>query len=126
MPQSRARKVRLAVRRNVRLGGEPGRLELAKMLAHLAISRRLGGGHGGYRHGAGHLLAVLVIPARQLNRLKIDKGVWRLLAVLRLSLNQLDRLAVAAGYHADLHIKRDRKSTRLNSSHVRISYAVFC
>src|SRR3989442_5546951 len=24
------------------------------------------------------------------------------------------------------HHKRDRKSTRLNSSHVRISYAVFC
>src|SRR5690554_7428023 len=24
------------------------------------------------------------------------------------------------------HLKEDRKSTRLNSSHVRISYAVFC
>src|SRR5690554_7295248 len=24
------------------------------------------------------------------------------------------------------HLHRDRKSTRLNSSHVRISYAVFC
>src|SRR5436305_2234830 len=24
------------------------------------------------------------------------------------------------------HVHRDRKSTRLNSSHVRISYAVFC
>ena len=29
--------------------------------------------------------------------------------------------------HAHAHIKKvDRKSTRLNSSHVRISYAVFC
>src|SRR5207249_9900934 len=27
---------------------------------------------------------------------------------------------------ADLHFERDRKSTRLNSSHVSISYAVFC
>src|SRR5690554_7575552 len=27
---------------------------------------------------------------------------------------------------ADYHTKGDRKSTRLNSSHVRISYAVFC
>src|SRR5690554_7558347 len=27
---------------------------------------------------------------------------------------------------ADTTIQRDRKSTRLNSSHVRISYAVFC
>src|SRR5690606_41230998 len=26
----------------------------------------------------------------------------------------------------DTHVKRDRKSTRLNSSHVKISYAVFC
>src|SRR5690606_39597199 len=26
----------------------------------------------------------------------------------------------------DLHLARDRKSTRLNSSHVKISYAVFC
>src|ERR1039457_2993393 len=27
---------------------------------------------------------------------------------------------------ADLHQRRDRKSTRLNSSHLVISYAVFC
>src|SRR5690554_7609696 len=27
---------------------------------------------------------------------------------------------------ADLPVRPDRKSTRLNSSHVRISYAVFC
>src|SRR5690554_7320395 len=26
----------------------------------------------------------------------------------------------------NLYLNRDRKSTRLNSSHVRISYAVFC
>src|SRR5690606_33018022 len=26
----------------------------------------------------------------------------------------------------DIHSSRDRKSTRLNSSHVKISYAVFC
>src|SRR5207253_10094375 len=26
----------------------------------------------------------------------------------------------------DAHLQRDRKSTRLNSSHVAISYAVFC
>src|SRR5690606_40567691 len=28
--------------------------------------------------------------------------------------------------HLDLDSKEDRKSTRLNSSHVKISYAVFC
>src|SRR6266576_5462734 len=31
----------------------------------------------------------------------------------------------AAHRHGDRH-RRDRKSTRLNSSHVEISYAVFC
>src|SRR5215475_15519577 len=29
------------------------------------------------------------------------------------------------GHHRPVH-RRDRKSTRLNSSHVKISYAVFC
>src|SRR5690606_41181091 len=33
------------------------------------------------------------------------------------------RAAVTAGW---LHLIEDRKSTRLNSSHVKISYAVFC
>src|SRR5699024_11660784 len=28
--------------------------------------------------------------------------------------------------YAEIHIEQDRKSTRLNSSHVSISYAVFC
>src|SRR5690606_40249981 len=32
----------------------------------------------------------------------------------------------AAQTPAALDIKKDRKSTRLNSSHVKISYAVFC
>src|SRR5690606_41370057 len=30
------------------------------------------------------------------------------------------------GYHSNAHSFQDRKSTRLNSSHVKISYAVFC
>src|SRR3989442_11029378 len=37
------------------------------------------------------------------------------------------RVAVAVHVDEDaLHRQADRKSTRLNSSHVRISYAVFC
>src|SRR3989442_11202569 len=32
----------------------------------------------------------------------------------------------ALSFFKDLHHLLDRKSTRLNSSHVRISYAVFC
>src|SRR5690606_40332741 len=36
-------------------------------------------------------------------------------------LMQLDVVALAL-----FHVRADRKSTRLNSSHVKISYAVFC
>src|SRR3712207_7402456 len=35
------------------------------------------------------------------------------------------RHPLASGFHP-LGIRRDRKSTRLNSSHANISYAVFC
>src|SRR5690606_40190488 len=36
-------------------------------------------------------------------------------------------IAAAPGQHrARAELARDRKSTRLNSSHVKISYAVFC
>src|SRR5699024_11492100 len=34
--------------------------------------------------------------------------------------------AIVAGYNYGQGSSRDRKSTRLNSSHVSISYAVFC
>src|SRR2546428_9415228 len=34
--------------------------------------------------------------------------------------------AARGGHHADVRTVRDRKSTRLNSSHDQISYAVFC
>src|SRR5690349_23995301 len=41
--------------------------------------------------------------------------------------DQLDLLRREAGVgQRDVLIERDRKSTRLNSSHVEISYAVFC
>src|SRR5690606_42009387 len=33
---------------------------------------------------------------------------------------------VAAAYHYERTLTRDRKSTRLNSSHVKTSYAVLC
>src|SRR5690606_40927456 len=43
--------------------------------------------------------------------------------------NMLNRLidnAICDNFNYFAFIKRDRKSTRLNSSHVKISYAVFC
>src|SRR5690554_7511007 len=43
-----------------------------------------------------------------------------------LGLNIIRRELKALGYKAGFSLFEDRKSTRLNSSHVRISYAVFC
>src|SRR5260221_6385482 len=45
---------------------------------------------------------------------RVDNGSWR-----------RGRRAFARGLDAE-RIRRDRKSTRLNSSHTVISYAVFC
>src|SRR5699024_11595965 len=41
---------------------------------------------------------------------------------------ELKEHSITRRYHAIVHgnLKEDRKSTRLNSSHVSISYAVFC
>src|SRR5437868_10671773 len=39
---------------------------------------------------------------------------------------QLAAAVTAGRHHRDALRRRDRKSTRLNSSHVSISYAVFC
>src|SRR3989442_9314885 len=50
-------------------------------------------------------------------------------SVLRLALDFKAPRAtrfVGGGALGELSVKPDRKSTRLNSSHVRISYAVFC
>src|SRR5699024_11550327 len=41
-------------------------------------------------------------------------------------LKKITRQLVVAGFITSMANKRDRKSTRLNSSHVSISYAVFC
>src|SRR3712207_6855138 len=48
--------------------------------------------------------------------------------LLRPALQFIDRIpeVQAAGLKSALGIAQDRKSTRLNSSHANISYAVFC
>src|SRR5256885_8743677 len=58
----------------------------------------------------------------------IDGHVW---ASLRSHRSHCARAAVAEGFVVSdapisLPLHRDRKSTRLNSSHLVISYAVFC
>src|SRR3989442_3457402 len=47
-------------------------------------------------------------------------------AELHLLASRLQESKRAAARRGDLRCPLDRKSTRLNSSHVRISYAVFC
>src|SRR5207249_11522172 len=59
-------------------------------------------------------------------------GTFGAMVLLGFSLNNLSLMAltISTGFVVDdakpVEIVRDRKSTRLNSSHVSISYAVFC
>src|SRR5690554_7135098 len=55
----------------------------------------------------------------QVQRIKVDDGCYKVKG-----LDQNGNKVKAEYYPASLRL--DRKSTRLNSSHVRISYAVFC
>src|SRR2546426_2545203 len=59
-----------------------------------------------------------------------DLGVGELAAELGLELGgavaQADAADAARGCRHEQRAERDRKSTRLNSSHLVISYAVFC
>src|SRR2546426_9365802 len=49
-----------------------------------------------------------------------------LAAPLTVELRKMPNTGVAPHRHSDAPAPRDRKSTRLNSSHLVISYAVFC
>src|SRR2546429_3162581 len=54
-------------------------------------------------------------------------GPYLELATIAETLGTLERVAYASDqFIHDLAVGRDRKSTRLNSSHGYISYAVFC
>src|SRR3712207_9456786 len=53
-------------------------------------------------------------------------GVGQLAAQLADRLHLLEHLLDGPGQAAQVADDRDRKSTRLNSSHANISYAVFC
>src|SRR3712207_8603488 len=67
-----------------------------------------------------HLLAVLVVVAGRIEvrRQRVDQ----LLGHLELAVGGLELL----GLRQVVEVVVDRKSTRLNSSHANISYAVFC
>src|SRR5438045_7012707 len=63
--------------------------------------------------------------ARAQPRRKSGGGIGRPLLILALVLLLIVSGLGAGGYFWWRHYQRDRKSTRLNSSHLGISYAVF-
>src|SRR3712207_8799011 len=68
------------------------------------------------------LFRSLVVAAAAALVLDADKST----GALRDALGAHDPVLVVAGGLAAVFIGGDRKSTRLNSSHANISYAVFC
>src|SRR5690554_7406078 len=56
-------------------------------------------------------------------QIRVDREAMHVLRTEWSYLNQPERISELAARHLEMG---DRKSTRLNSSHVRISYAVFC
>src|SRR5207253_8643452 len=75
--------------------------------------------------------ALLTTPERECARQLVDAGV-RLLQYRNKAASSRDLLESSKRLSSELvprdvtFIVKDRKSTRLNSSHVAISYAVFC
>src|SRR5690606_40312132 len=78
--------------------------------------------------GAPALLIQDLLPAYVVLGLNRSAVANLLADVGRKSLAQecADLLAKSLLFRGEIQIHRDRKSTRLNSSHVKISYAVFC
>src|SRR5699024_12089708 len=77
----------------------------------------------------------LDVVACNFTRKAFQEGAWTDLTMHARGLfnDEAEEKIVARGYEKFFHIgeepgreRRDRKSTRLNSSHVSISYAVFC
>src|SRR5690606_39615365 len=86
---------------------------------YTTLFRSARGGRGddcGLRHGRKRIVAARVRPRRAAPH----RGIAR----------NDRRTSGSATFRSDLRLRRDRrrdrKSTRLNSSHVKISYAVFC
>src|SRR6266498_4241249 len=93
-------------------GSAAEQLRTAEVIGTLCLATDLGMGFP-FEHG----LHTTVIAMRLADRLGVDRQT----AVQ----TYYGSLLSHAGCTTDAHLA-DRKSTRLNSSHVRISYAVFC
>src|SRR3712207_6981111 len=56
----------------------------------------------------------------------VEKFAWENIPEEEKGPDKIRRKATPGGWREDLTPQQDRKSTRLNSSHANISYAVFC
>src|SRR5690625_5388462 len=114
----RARPMQTTVRAEIHLGALRHNLALARELAGparvLAMIKADAYGHG------------LVPVARALAPGADGFGVARFHEALALREAGVTRRILLLGSLLDRELLQDRKSTRLNSSHVAISYAVFC
>src|SRR5690554_2482941 len=74
------------------------------------------------------LVFIVLAPGLSFIVLKLNKTISSL--QMENAEERLTPIAIMTFYclvlYSFLHFQEDRKSTRLNSSHVRISYAVFC
>src|SRR5436305_10988016 len=84
------------------------------------------------RCSAAHRLRLHPFPTRRssdlyLEAIRLAAAIARVTASAPPPLVDIDELCARVRGAGDAHARaEDRKSTRLNSSHVRISYAVFC
>src|SRR6266508_1220373 len=119
-----------------------GQSEEPRTWALFTDTRALGGGFEGRKREHtrnqeevvenGVYLAVVGVAAARTVQTAGDAGLPEMGGVVaRVALGETDAevLRIAAGEGLEMmldHLDEDRKSTRLNSSHVAISYAVFC
>src|SRR3712207_8817316 len=88
-------------------------------MAHITLAEILRKEHKGF-HGSSDLAGLEVNVQRVMGLEKGSQSVEKLSHVVE-SLQAVERVAIVGKSFAV-----DRKSTRLNSSHANISYAVFC
>src|SRR5690625_465743 len=95
-----------------------------------ALLDRVRGGLGEHDQAlqlvGGALVGTLPLRLGGAGVLRQGEQLLRPLQVLALLRGEVGRTAPLGLPFGDLEGERDRKSTRLNSSHVAISYAVFC
>src|SRR5690242_12997992 len=114
--------------------GEHRITELANAMKELGVSdHRFLGGPGRYRdsgmvwHESGHATAGEDVKEGTFWRADLLEAADHLVEIIREVRPQvLVCYDEFGGYGHPDHIQADRKSTRLNSSHMSISYAVFC